>query len=65
MYDTPEYIGVKEACDFLGLGRTSVLRLCSKKIHNFPAVKVGNRWQIDAKLLNAWRINWFEGKFEI
>lgn len=65
MYDIPKYFGLQETCDFLGLGRSTVLRLCQKKVHGFPAVKVGNRWQIDAKLLSAWKVNWFEGKFEI
>ena len=60
-----EYIGLKEACEYLGIGRSTMLRLCKTKPHGFPAVKVGNRWQFDFKMLTVWRMKWFEGAFEI
>ena len=67
MYElkTPTYMTLKEACEYLGVQRYTLLRLCQKRIHHFPAVKVGNRWQIDAGKLYKWREDWFEGKFEI
>lgn len=63
MYDN--YLNTKQAQSFLGLGRNTVLRLCQERLHNFPAVKVGNTYHIDAERLKAWKDDWFDGKFSI
>lgn len=60
-----EYLTVKDMMSYLGLGRNRVLRLCQERTHNFPAVKVGNRYQADLGKLTAWKNDWFDGKFEI
>lgn len=65
MYDNPKYWGIADACTFLGLGRSTVLKLCQKRTHGFPAVKVGNRYQIDEAKLRVWREDWFAGKFDL
>lgn len=64
MYDR-RYLNVKDACVFLGLGRNTLLRLCQEHVHGFPAVRIGNRWQIDAGLLDNWKSRWYAGDFEI
>jgi DNA binding domain, excisionase family len=64
MYTAP-YLNVKGACEYLGLGRATVLRLCRQRPHKFPAVKIGNRYQIDAGLLAKWKDDWYSGVFEI
>lgn len=61
----PVNIGVKDMCSILGLGRNKVLYLCQTKLHNFPVVKVGSRYQADEAKLLKWRQDWYEGKFQI
>lgn len=58
-------MNVKEACEYLGLGRNTLLRLCQEHTNGFPAVRVGNRWQIDRDLLSKWKSRWYAGDFEI
>lgn len=64
MYDVT-YLNLKEMQSFLGLGRNLVLRLCQEHTHNFPAVKVGNRYQADFEKLKRWKDDWYDGKFSI
>ena len=59
------YLRVQDACVYLGLGRNTVLRLCREHVNGFPAVRVGNRWQIDRDLLDKWKSRWYAGDFEI
>ena len=65
MYDMPEYLGVTGMCQYLGLGRNTVLKLCQDRPNKFPVVRIGNRYQADAELLRKWRADWYAGKFEI
>ena len=65
MYDKPVYMNLKEACAFLGLGRNTCLRLCQEQTHGFPAVRIGNRYQIDGSRLEKWKTDWYDHKFEI
>lgn len=64
MYDN-RFMNVKEACAFLGLGRNTLLRLCHDRPHKFPAVLVGNRYQMDTELLAKWKADWYAGAFDI
>ena len=64
MYET-HFMNVKEACAFLGVGRNTMLRLCREHTHGFPAVRIGNRYQIDGALLCKWKADWYAGAFEI
>lgn len=59
----PDYLTVKEMQVFLGLGRNTVLRLCQERSHGFPVVRIGNRYQADRRRLEAWKDDWFDGKF--
>ena len=64
MYDM-NVLHVPDMCAFLGLGRNTVLRLCKEKVHGFPVVKVGQRYQADKELLATWKKDWYSGKFDI
>ena len=64
MYSS-KYLNVKEACAFLGVGRGTLLRLCRERPHQFPAVQIGRRYQIDADLLAKWKADWYAGAFRI
>ena len=64
MYSS-KFMNVKQACEYLGVGRSTVLRLCRQHTHGFPAVLIGNRYQIDAELLSEWKANWYKGAFDI
>ena len=64
MYDKI-YLTLKEICTLLGVGRNTALRICQDRVHDFPAVKVGNRWQADAEMAEAWRKRWLAGEFTI
>lgn len=65
MIPDTQYLTVIEIGKYLGLGRNRVLRLCQERTHNFPAVKVGNRYQAELGRLSKWRDDWFDGKFGI
>lgn len=60
-----DFLGVKDMCQFLGIGRNTALKLCQTRPNNFPAVKVGNRYQADKEKLAQWKDDWYAGKFTI
>lgn len=60
-----EFLTVVQMMEYLGLGRNRVLRLCQEHTHNFPAVRVGNRYQSELSRLEQWYNDWYEGKFSI
>ena len=64
MYDF-NYLGLKDICKYLGVGRNTAIRLCQERPHGFPAVKVGRRYQADEELLAKWKSDWYAGKFTI
>lgn len=64
MYDC-KYQGVPEMVKTLGICRAKVIKLCEEKPFGFPAVKVGNRYRADEALLEAWRQDWYSGKFDL
>lgn len=64
MYNN-KYMNLREACNYLGIGRSTALRLCQNQTAGFPAVKIGNRYQIDADMLETWKRDWYQGKFKI
>lgn len=59
------FLGTKDMQEFLGLGRNTVLRLCQERPHNFPAIRIGNRYQAELSNLRAWRDDLYSGKFSI
>lgn len=65
MSQMPKYLNTSEIAAYLGVGLSTAKRLCQLKPHGFPVVLVGNRYQADAALLEAWRQDWFSGKFTI
>lgn len=65
MYEEPKYFSLAEACKYLGIGRNTGIRLCQERTNGFPVVKVGNRYQIDAAMLEDWKHDWYQGKFNI
>lgn len=64
MYEC-NFMNLKEMQGFLGVGRNTLLRLCQERTHDFPVVKVGNRYQADADKLAKWKDDWYSGKFTI
>lgn len=59
------YLNKKQIASFLGIGLSKANELCQKKPHNFPVVRIGNRYQADAYLLAMWKEAWYKGEFDI
>lgn len=46
-------LNLKEFCEYLGIGETKARELLKSRECNF-AVKIGNRWYANKKLLDIW-----------
>lgn len=64
MYDC-EYLSLPEMVKLLGISRAKVVKLCNEHPYGFPSIKVGNRYRADKALLEAWRQDWYSGKFDL
>ena len=60
-----QFLNKKEIASFLGIGVGKANDLCRNRPHNFPVVRVGNRYQAEATLLAKWREAWYSGEFDI
>ena len=60
-----KYLNTQEIAAFLGLGLNKTKLLCKQRPHNFPVVRIGNRYQAEATLLKEWRDAWYSGAFTV
>jgi excisionase family DNA binding protein len=52
MAETREVMGVREACDYLGISRETLYKYVMGE--RIPAFKLGNRWKFKKTVLDRW-----------
>lgn len=52
MHTTTELLTIRETIEHYGLSKHQLLSLCPRD--DFPAVKIGRKWLIRARGLDAW-----------